>query len=203
MAAKNRIYLDAVIEIEAAPASGDGKPAVPRFSMVAYNGGELRTEAYMRRFGRPVVIDLAGLTFSPQIKANLDHDQTKRVGHVTDPVNDGRQIILAGVVSGTGDAAKEVLENSERGYQWQASVEALPISLEEIRAGQSVVVNGRTIVGPVIVARKSRLYGVAFTARGADESTSVSIAASAAKPTTEELSVEFQEWIKEIGRAHV
>lgn len=181
--------------------SGDGTQSPPTFKIVAYNGGELRTAAYIQKFGMPVVIDLAGLTYSPSITANMDHDPTQRVGHVTDKTNDGRQLILAGIVSGTGPAAQEVVNNAARAYPWQASVEAQPIgALEEIRAGQTAIVNGRTIVGPAKIARKSRLFGVAFLARGADETTSVSIAASAAEPE-KELDMKFQEWIIAMGFA--
>ncbi len=193
-----RFSFDADVEIVAA--AGD-ESKIPTFRIVAYNGGELRTAEYIRKFGKPVVIDLAGLSYSPNITANMDHDPTQRVGHVTDKTNDGRQLILAGVVSGTGSAAREVVDNAAREYPWQASVEAVPTApLEEVRAGQSVIVNGRTIIGPALIARKSRLYGVAFLARGADETTSVSIAASAAEPV-KELDMKFEEWIIAMGFA--
>jgi hypothetical protein len=194
----DRFTFDADVEVIAA---GDGEAKVPTFRIVAYNGGELRTAEYIAKFGKPVVIDLAGLSYSTNITANMDHDPTQRVGHVTDKTNDGRQLILAGIVSGTGSAAREVVDNAARSYPWQASVEAIPTSpLEEVRAGQSVIVNGRTIVGPALIARKSRLYGVAFLARGADETTSVSIAASAAEPA-KELEMNFHEWIIAMGFA--
>lgn len=188
-------------DVEILAATGDGSQSVPTFKIVAYNGGELRTAAYLQKFGMPVVIDLAGLSYSPSITANMDHDPTQRVGHVTEKTNDGRQLILAGIVSGTGPAAREVVDNAARSYPWQASVEAQPIgALEEIRAGQTAIVNGRTIVGPAKIARKSRLFGVAFLARGADETTSVSIAASAAEPA-KELDMKFEEWIIAMGFA--
>jgi hypothetical protein len=188
-------------DVEILAAAGDGSQSVPTFKIIAYNGGELRTAAYLQKFGMPVVIDLAGLSYSPSITANMDHDPTQRVGHVTEKTNDGRQLILAGIVSGTGPAAREVVDNAARSYPWQASVEAQPIgALEEIRAGQTAIVNGRTIVGPAKIARKSRLFGVAFLARGADETTSVSIAASAAEPA-KELDMKFEEWIIAMGFA--
>jgi hypothetical protein len=196
-----RFAFDADVEIVAATAGEDGKQSVPTFRIIAYNGGELRTAEYIAKFGKPVVIDLAGLSYSANITANMDHDPTQRVGHVTEKTNDGRQLILAGIVSGTGSAAREVVDNAARSYPWQASVEAIPTSpLEEVRAGQSVIVNGRTIVGPALIARKSRLFGVAFLARGADETTSVSIAASAAEPA-KELDMKFEEWIIAMGFA--
>jgi hypothetical protein len=194
-----RFAFDADVEIAAGTTTADGKPSIPTFRIVAYNGGELRTAEYIAKFGKPVVIDLAGLSYSPNITANMDHDPTKRVGHVTEKLNDGRQLILAGIVSGTGPSAQEVVDNAARAYPWQASVEAIPTqALEEVKAGKSVIVNGRTIVGPALIARKSRLYGVAFLARGADETTSVSIAAAAAE-STGEIDMKFEEWIIALG----
>lgn len=194
----DRFSFDADVEILAAE-GGEGGKKTPTFRIVAYNGGELRTAEYIRKFGKPVVIDLAGLSYSPSITANMDHDPTQRVGHVTDKMNDGRQLILAGLVSGTGPAAREVVDNAAQSYPWQASVEAIPTApLEEVKAGQSVLVNGRTINGPALIARRSRLHGVAFLARGADETTSVSIAASAAEPV-KELDMKFEEWIIAMG----
>ncbi len=179
---------------------GEGATAKPAtFEIIAYNGGELATPAYMAKFGMPVVIDLAGLESAASITANMDHDQTQRVGHVTETRNDGRQLILAGVVSGTGAAASEVVANAKQGYPWQASVEAVPTApLEKIEAGQKITVNGQRFEGPVLVARKSRLYGVAFLARGADSTTSVKIAATAAT-TSKENDVNFQDWIIALG----
>jgi hypothetical protein len=176
---------------------GEQKPAT--FEIVAYNGGILATPAYMQKFGMPVVIDLSGLETAPSVTANMDHDQAQRVGHITETKNDGRQLILAGIVSGTGPAATEVVANAKQGYPWQASVEAVPlVPLEKIEAGKFVTVNGQRIAGPVLVSRKSRLYGVAFLARGADSTTSVKIAATAAT-TPKENDVNFQDWIIALG----
>ena len=177
----------------------DGQPKPATFEIVAYNGGVLATPAYMQKFGMPVVIDLAGLEPATSVTANMDHDQAQRVGHVTGTRNDGRQLILAGIVSGTGAAAAEVVANAKHGYPWQASVEAVPLTpLEKIEAGKSVTVNGQRIDGPVLIARKSRLYGVAFLARGADSTTSVKIAATAVT-TSGEIEMKFEDWILALG----
>jgi hypothetical protein len=194
----NTFGLFAPVEVTA-KMGDDGQPKPATFEIVAYNGGVLATPAYMQKFGMPVVIDLSGLETAPSVTANMDHDQAQRVGHVTETRNDGRQLILAGIVSGTGAAANEVIANAKQGYPWQASVEAVPlVPLEKIEAGKSVTVNGQRIDGPVLIARKSRLYGVAFLARGADSTTSVKIAATAAT-TLGERDVNFQDWIIALG----
>ena len=58
------------VEIKAI-ANEEGNPKKPAtFEILAYNGGELKTEQYIRKFGMPVVIDLQGLSYSPSITAS-------------------------------------------------------------------------------------------------------------------------------------
>lgn len=180
------------VEIKAAEGESKG-PA--RFDMVAYNGGELRVPG----FNLPVVVDLAGAEFHKSVVANLDHDRTQRVGHVTDKVNDGKTVKLGGFVSGAGSAAKEVLAAHANQYPWQASIEANRLKLDLIRANKSVDVNGQTFTGPIYVARKSVIYAVAFCDQGADSDTVVNIAAQAAHSKEISMNPELKAWISSMG----
>lgn len=182
-----------VAEVQITAAAGDDA-GPPTFVAVAYTGGPLRVKGYPL----PVVIDLAGLKFAASITANLDHDATQRVGHITQPENDGRKVVLSGAISGSGAAAKEVLDNHANGYPWKVSVEADPQgAIEQYPEGKTVEVNGQQHAGPVLVARRATLHGIAFLSRGADENTTVTIAAEA--DTTRELDMEFADWIKAAG----
>jgi phage major head subunit gpT-like protein len=176
-------------EIIAAEGSGP-----KRFKVRAYNGGAMQINAW----SDPVVIDLSGMTAAKSIVANLHHESTAIVGHVDEVTNSGKRLDLGGVLSGTGPAAQEFAANAANGFPWQASVEAKPIKLREIPAGQAVEVNGQKIAGPVTVATKSKLYGIAFVPRGADENTSVKIAAGAAT-NQKETDMEFSKWIEAMG----
>lgn len=172
--------------------AADGDKKGPRaFSINAYNGGTLE----LPNFDLPVVVDLKGMQFAKSVIANLDHNKTQRVGHVVDKVNDGKSLTLNGVVSGAGSSAAEVLDSHDNGFPWQASIEAKPLKMVRIAAGKSVDVNDQTFQGPILVARKSRLYGIAFVHHGADDSTSVKIAASAAHSKETDMDP-FQKWIE-------
>jgi hypothetical protein len=48
---------------------------------------------------------------------------------------------------------RKVLDKADAGFAWQVSIGGDPSSTEEVKAGNSVIVNGRTSAGPVIVAR--------------------------------------------------
>jgi hypothetical protein len=177
------------VAIEAEANSGP-----PKFRSTAYTGGKVQVKGY----SLPIIVDLAGLDYAKSVVANAYHDKTADglVGHVTEKINDGKTLILSGLVSGTGKAAKEVLGNSANQFPWQMSIEAHPTAEPTfIKAGQTVKVNGQTFEGPVLVATKSTLYGVAFVPHGADENTSVSIAAAAVEPLAE-IPMKIQEFIE-------
>jgi hypothetical protein len=174
-------------------AAGD---KLPTFSMVAYNGGPMYVDGY----DDPIVIDLSGLTAAPSVVANLNHDTEDPVGHVTGIANDGKSLTLSGVLSYASPSRDEVVQSATHGgFPFQASVEVSPDKLERVSAGQSAVVNGQTIQGPAVVARTGYLYGVAFVPRGADESTSVRIAARAAQMKGSAMT--FEEWMASLGVA--
>ena len=172
--------------------AADGEKKGPRaFTINAYNGGALE----LPNFDLPVVVDLKGMSVAKSVIANLNHERTQIVGHATDKVNDGKTLALNGVVSGAGQAAAEVLASHDNGFPWQASIEAKPLKLVRVPAGKSVDVNGQSFQGPILVARKSRLHGIAFVPHGADDSTSVKIAASAAHSKENDMD-KFQKWIE-------
>lgn len=160
--------------VEARESSSDAKG--PReFTVEAYTGGKLVVAGY----DLPIIVALNGMTFAKSIVANLHHDKTRMVGHVTDKTIANGTLTMAGKVSVPGPDSEKFLQAHDNGFPWQASIEALPSKIQEVSEGQTVQVNGQTHDGPVYVATKSRLHGVAFLPRGADENTSVSVAATA------------------------
>ena len=195
--AKGRAPISFTVDVELKAAAQDeqGKASPRKFAVNAYNGGALQ----VNRWDNPVVIDLKGLQFARSITANLHHMQEMIVGHVTEKAKTDAELTLGGVVSGTGEAAKEFMGNADNGYPWQASVEVQPLQILEVKAGDSVTVNGQQFSGPVSVAKKSKLYGVAFLPRGADEGTSVSLAASGANKQEFNMDPKFKAWIEAMG----
>ena len=145
------------------------------FTVTAYNGDKLT----LRGWDLPVVLDLSKLVLAPKLVAVLDHDGEKRVGHIDSVDNNGRRLILSGVLSAATPWRDEVLQSHRDGYGWEASIEAEADDAIELPSGKSQSVNGRTIDGPAYIT-VSTLFGFSFVTRGADRSTEVAIAASAA-----------------------
>lgn len=153
---------------------------VRKFSLTAYSGGPLRVSGYTHE----IVVDLAGLTTrGGRVVVNLDHNDKARVGHVTAIENDSRQLMLSGVVSGSGPAADEFVAAAEKGFPWGVSIEAVPKELDTLADGQTAIVNGRTVEGPVYIARKAILVGVAVLSQPADADTSAALAANMRRGT--------------------
>ena len=66
------------ISLQAAEAAEEGKPALRKFSMVAYTGGAMRLGGWPY----PVVVDLAGMRVTRKSRPILkDHDRASIVGH--------------------------------------------------------------------------------------------------------------------------
>lgn len=192
MATKQQIIaMSAPATVLAAEAEDKG----PRkFTAEFYTGGKLEVNG----FDLPVVVDLAGLTNSKILVANLDHDQSKRVGNFA-VANDGKSLVANGTASAATAARDEVIASADGGYQWQASLEVSPKQIETVKAGKTVNVNGQELSGPLYVARKGVLKGFAFVSHGADDNTSATIAASAAHKGVMDMDAKLKSFIEGMG----
>jgi len=182
------------VKIEAA-AEGEGK-SLRRFTMTAYTGGAM----VLAGWPHPVVVDLVGLAVGKKSRPILmDHDTGRIVGH-TDTVSTEGVLSVAGVVSGVGPAAQEVVGASDNGFPWQASLGAAVRKVVFVPEGKSGSANGKVFAGPVYIVRASRLGEVSFVALGADDSTNARVEATfGANHNTEVITMEFEEWLKAKG----
>ena len=163
--------------------SADGRPNLPRFSMIAYTGGPMRVAGW--RY--PVIVDLAGLAIPSQNRPiRFGHDMASGVGH-TDAIRieEGR-LVATGVVSRDTAVAKEIVASARNGFPWQASIAAAVEEFEFVKENQKVIVNGREFAGPLNVVRKATLGEISFVDLGADGATSASLAAAGVPVCKEE-----------------
>jgi phage head maturation protease len=182
--------------IHAAAAAAGEEPRRPRFKATAYSGGLLGLGGWS--YG--MVVDLSGVSLRKQgVKALLDHDPSKRVGHGVGEVTE-KAILVEGEVSCSTAAAQEVVENAKSGFPWEVSIGAQVLEREFVDAGASVEVNGKRFAGPLIVARKSVLVEVSFVAFGADAGNKVKIAATAAQTEGGRI-MTFEQWLKAAGKS--
>jgi len=162
-------------DIEAKAGDGAEQRSLRRFEMVAYTG----TAMELAGWDAPVVIDLAGLSIRGTSRPILkDHSPSMIVGHTESVGVEAGRLRVAGLVSGSGRVAGEIVDSSRNGFPWQASVGAKATRVEFVKKGQTAAANGRTFEGPAHIVRASTLSEISFVALGADDDTSARVAAT-------------------------
>lgn len=181
------------VELIAAASDGDD---VRRFKMVAYTGVAMRVMG----FRNPVVVDLSGLAIRAQRTAILkDHSPLLIIGHTTNIQVRSPELFAEGIVSGGGAVAQEFVRAAELGFPWQASVGVMPTRVEEVRAGERVIVNGREFVGPLDIVRAGTLREISALALGADGDTAVALAAAHTAQHKDASMPTFEQWLETLG----
>ena len=104
-------------DIEAAPGGRAGETSeaksLRRFEMVAYTGSAMELAGW----DAPVVIDLAGLSIRGTARPILkDHSPSMIVGHTESVGVEAGRLRVAGLVSGSGRVASEIVESSRNGF---------------------------------------------------------------------------------------
>jgi len=161
------------VRLDMPPAGTGGATAKDRtFSMLA-NTGKVLAHGFWGNLG----IDLDGVKFKGSLPALLDHDPAQRVGFTTKVERTEAGLVASGKML-TNEHAQTILQDSDEGFPWQASVMLEPVRIEEIPAGQTATVNGQAIAGPGHVLRESVLREVTFCTLGADDDTSAATLAS-------------------------
>jgi hypothetical protein len=188
------ICMSAPVAIKAAEGDDSSKP--PSFEVVAYTGGAINLGGW----DAPLVVDLAGMKFGNSLVANLDHEPSKRVGNVTSKMIDDHQLVLSGTASAATESRREVVESAASGFNWQASIEASADLVTEVAADKTVSVNGQEFTGPLYLASQTTLKGFAFVSHGADDNTTVSIAAKAVTHVwSKTMDPALKTWIEALG----
>ncbi len=186
----------------AAAEEKDGKK-LRRFSMMAYGGGKMVPGGWPY----PVVLEFSGLVGNGKKPRAIlmNHNPDKIVGHSDSIDASSGKLIVKGLISGASDAAREVLESSDNGFPWQASIGASIKKAIWIPEGKTGKANGQEVEGPCYIIKQARLGEVSFVPVGADETTSASVAAGlgvAGEVTVDEMEVEamgFENWVKAKG----
>lgn len=160
------------------PKATDPK-AVRTFRMVANTGEPMNIFPY----DLPVVVDLDTLDVSglpvPALYDHCPHGIDYIVGLVEAAAVENGSFVASGKFTPTDepdDKSRKVLAKADAGHVWQVSIGGDPKVVEEVKAGTSAQVNGRTYAGPVAVARGVVLREISFVVLGGDRRTSAVVA---------------------------
>lgn len=185
------------VPLELKAAAGGGDSALRSFDLVAYNGGALELG-----WGDPVYVDLAGMATANQLPVLKGHNPNNEVGHTNQIDNNGSSLSAAGVLSSTANPeSKRIAEAAANGFKWQVSIGAQVLRAAYLDAEEQTQVNGRTVTGPAIIVRASRLAEISIVAMGADNATSAVFAAGdkADGSFVECIAMGFEAWLKAKG----
>ena len=193
---------DAVADLAGAQAAAPGaERRKPTFKMMAYSGGPMQIALGA---GTPVVADLAGVTAIPRVAALLDHNPHAIVGQSTKVTISAAGIHVEGIITGDIEdpesPAGQVVLHARNGFEWPVSIGAAVQEMEYVQAGQKVQVNGRSLAGPLYLARKTVLGEVSFVSFGGDADATSTVAASALIQGERTMDPAFRQWLTDRGQ---
>lgn len=147
------------------------------FSGTAYSGEVITDHWYWDR----IIFDLDSMQLKGRIPALLEHRSSQRAGAInTHSISHQTGLTVSGDLM-SNEFGTQVAQDSDDGFPWQMSVRIDPSAIEEIQAGSSVSVNGKSHQGPITVFRGGRIREVSFCALGADDNTNAVAASHAPK----------------------
>lgn len=179
------ILATGVVTLTAAAGEG-GKPdegGNKRMEILAYTGGLIDVG-----WGRPVGINLAGLTWSDETALPiLCQHRTRSIDGICGQASrvrvDGSNLRIEGEFMPVMDDAKKILALAKAGYKFQASVGVTPDDVLYIDEGEATLLNGAEVSGPCYLVRAGSLKEVSIVPLGADGATQTAIAAAASTTT--------------------
>jgi len=148
------------------------------FRMVARSGKPIE-----HWYWGSVVHDLDGMKLSKnRVAIDYAHDPKEVIGYANQFASDSGDLVVTGalVPYKESDRASEIIHKQREGIPYEASINfgGDGIKIEEVRSGESVMVNGYEFAGPGVVIREWPLRGIAICPYGADGNTSTEFAES-------------------------
>ena len=148
----------------------DGKK---KLKMTVYSGGVIKGHWWWG----DLLVDLTGMQFTKKKYPVLEnHRQDLKIGFTGKPIVDGSIVLDPEKTEFVStEESKKFQETSAEGFPYQASMYAIPTSVERIRDGEKAEANGLTIKGPATIWRKSIFQEASVCVFGWDKQTEASV----------------------------
>ena len=151
---------------------------VRKFRMVGYSGKIIKGHWYWDN----LAIDLGGISFKkPKFPILRDHITNMELGFSKKPkisIEEGIVFTEKEVTFLDNANVDKFVENSKKGFPYQASIAGQPTVIERVEEGSSVEVNGYTLKGPGTVWRKTDFKECSICVFGYDEQTTAQVFSS-------------------------
>lgn len=144
--------------------------SLARVRTVAYHGGPVKPQTQPKYANHPMVFDLSGITvanFGRGLPILFAHDQRRPIGHAS-MVTIGTSIVAAGVLSVPSSLTTMITNAASNGYRWAVSVGIAAQQIETIPPSRPVVVNRRSLIGPLHIVRAGWLGEFSLLTIGSD-----------------------------------
>jgi hypothetical protein len=164
-----------------------------RFSGIGYSGEPIIGHPYWGT----VAFDLSGMQIPNPMPILLGHDPDKIVGH-SQSFSTAGSLKLEGILSRVTEFGSHVEKLSDEGFPWQMSVRIKPSVIEELMPGVTAEVNGRTLQGPAVIFRKSKVSETSFTPIGWDDKTSATALSLTTIKKEDDMSAELEAKVKQL-----
>jgi hypothetical protein len=134
----------------------------------AYSGAPV----FFRYWGK-TIIETPGLHYPGVLPALRQHAPDRNVGVISQVSLQNHALHASGTFLEASADGKEVAALARAGYPWQASISFSAETIEIFDPGETVVVNGQLLEGPLTVVRQGRLREISFVGLGLDPDTAV------------------------------
>ena len=166
-----------------------------RFEGVGYTGDPITEHPYWGT----VIFDLSQMNVPKKMPILLNHYTDRIVGFSDKYGITDKGLELEGHLTKSTSFGQEVIALSDEGFPWQMSVRIHPSIIEEVKAGATAVVNGRTVHGPAYIFRKSKIAETSFTPTGWDDGTSATaLSRVISNEEDTQMSKELEDKVKEL-----
>jgi hypothetical protein len=142
-------------------------------NMTVYSGGIIRGHWWWGN----LAVDLVGMKFDRSKYPVLEnHNTNLKIGFTGKPIVEGSIKLDPKTTHFVNtEESEKFQETSKEGFPYQASMYAIPTSVERIREGEKAEVNGFTIKGPATIWRKAIFQEASVCVFGWDKQTESSV----------------------------
>lgn len=158
------------VQLAETPANMQSLPEKTPFDSIAYTG-----EAIKQGWSWwPVVIDVEGVDAFLPVPALADHVNkcSSSLGQHNSVSLESPNITSSGFIYPRFSAlAANIFNTAKQGQRWQMSIAGPIRSIEEVKEGEQVDVNGQTFTGPIYIVRRMTLREITVVPVGADVNT--------------------------------
>jgi hypothetical protein len=172
----NTLYLNTsgetseAVQLAESPSNMAELPEKSAFTAIGYTGTAIKQGWSWW----PVVVDIQGCDAFLPLPALADHINkcSSSLGqHETVSLNNNQITSTGFIYPRYSPLAANIYNTAKQGQRWQMSIAGPIRSIEEVKEGEQVEVNGETFQGPIYIVRRMTLREITVVPVGADVNT--------------------------------